>query len=60
MRGEARMVIKMPKLAARREYLDGVEKKRGKESADKLRRVIEEVWSEQRGVSNAAGGAAVR
>lgn len=58
MRGEARMVLKMPTLAGRRKYLEGVAEKRGKDSADKLRRVIEEIWAEQRGVTNAAEGAA--
>ncbi|MCR4299730.1 MAG: hypothetical protein NUV75_13460 [Gallionella sp.] len=41
---EARMVVKMEGKAARAEYLQGVEKQRGKAAGDLLRDEVREQW----------------
>lgn len=42
---EARSVMKMKTLAARQNYLAGVDQKRGKESGDLLREEIRRQWN---------------
>ena len=44
---EARSVIKMKTLAARENYLEGVDKVRGKESGDLLRAEISRQWGKK-------------
>ena len=41
---EARMVAARPTLAERREYLFEVERRRGKDAADSLRRTMKQLW----------------
>lgn len=45
---EARMVAQRPTLAERRMYLDEVERKRGKEQADRLRATVLLLWEASR------------
>ncbi len=41
---EARSVVALPTLAERRVYIDGVERKRGKDAADRLRATVLLLW----------------
>ena len=41
---EARHVAAKPTLAERRAYLDDIERRRGKDAADRLRRTMGELW----------------
>ena len=41
---EARMVVDQPTLVQRREYLDAVERRRGKPAADALRETMGAIW----------------
>ena len=41
---EARSIVERPTLAERRMYLDEVERRRGKDAADRLRRTMSELW----------------
>jgi len=41
---EARSVLRMPTLQARRERLDGIEQKRGKAAVDALKATMEIIW----------------
>lgn len=50
---EARYVMKMRDVEARREYIRGVQERRGIESANKLRADIYQIWKEQRDKNNA-------
>ncbi len=45
---EARMVAARPTLAERRMYIDEVERKRGKEAADRLRATVLLLWGVSR------------
>lgn len=45
---EARMVAQRPTLAERRMYLDEVERRRGKEQADRLRATVLQLWEASR------------
>lgn len=44
---EVRYVLAMPDKQARRAYLDGVEKKRGKQAADMLRDDVLKAWKDR-------------
>lgn len=42
---EARAIAALPTLAQRREWLEGIERKRGKAEADRLRATMKALWS---------------
>lgn len=44
---EADMICKMQKLSERREYLQRIEKRRGKKAADELRAKVQEIWKKR-------------
>lgn len=44
---EARYVLNLPDRKARNEYLQGVEKQRGRAAALKLKKGVEELWNER-------------
>lgn len=46
---EVRYVVKMDGPESRRAFLDGVEKKRGKAAADRLRDGVRKVWETRNG-----------
>lgn len=46
---EVRYVMGMPDLGARRRFLAGVERRRGKAAADRLRAGIAAAWNERQG-----------
>lgn len=50
---EARMVAERPTLEQRREYLDAVERRRGKAAADELRATMKALWSARKREGNA-------
>lgn len=46
---EVRFVLNMPGSDARRMYLDGVEQRRGKLAADRLRADVRQAWEQAKG-----------
>ena len=44
---EADMICNMRKLSERREYLERIEKRRGKKAADELRAKVQERWKKR-------------
>lgn len=44
---EADMVCRMPKLTDRRDYLQRIEKRRGKKAADVLKAKVQEIWKKR-------------
>ena len=45
---EARYIAARPTLVERRLYLDEVERRRGKDAADRLRETMAELWNQRR------------
>lgn len=45
---EARMVMTIATSAARREYLDAVQRCRGKDAADRLRATVAQMWEREK------------
>lgn len=45
---EARAIAALPNLAQRREWLEAIERKRGKPEADRLRATMGKVWEARR------------
>lgn len=44
---EADMICKMQRLSERREYLQRIEKRRGKKAADELKAKVQEIWKKR-------------
>lgn len=53
---EARVVVNMPTLMQRRQYLELVEKKRGTEAANQLKRDVRSLWEHQHRQAGSGGG----
>lgn len=52
---EARWVLERPSTIERRQYLDEVERKRGKPAADALRATLLALWEKRKAAREAAG-----
>lgn len=44
---EARKVMTLPSVDARRDWIESVEKKRGKPAADRLRETVRALWAQR-------------
>jgi hypothetical protein len=44
---EARAILRLPTLGQRREWLESIERKRGKKEADRLRQTMGKIWEKR-------------